>query len=491
MEKRPSLLLSIFPVIILVLVLVAGVNMFGDDLTSGPSQIALITAGVIGAAIGIFYLKVTWEKIEEKMSDNLSKTGSALFILLMIGALTASWIQSGVVPALIYYGLELINPTVFLLVVFLFTAIISTMAGSSWTTIGTIGVAMLSAGQILGFNSGLLAGAIISGAYFGDKVSPLSDTTNLSASISQVDLYKHVKYMLVTNIPLLVITAIIFTVIGFLMPSADNLDIEKDLAEIAAAYNITPWLLLIPCATIYMIYKKISPFLTLFLSAVLGCIVALFAQPQIIAQITPYAEGSVKTWLYAPIKIMSSHVDISTGNEMLNGLVSTNGMAGMLNTIWLILCVVVFGGIMEACGYIQTVTDIIVKRIKSVVSLVASTMASCIFCNIVLSDQYMSILIPGKMFKKIYEDEGYNPELLSRSLQDSAAVTSVLIPWNTCGVAQSGVLDVPTLEYLPYCFYNWLSPFVNLVVVFLGYKIYRFGKPVGKLIGKRKEKWGK
>ena len=214
--------------IILVLVLVAGVNMFGDDLTSGPSQIALITAGVIGAAIGIFYLKVTWEKIEEKMSDNLSKTGSALFILLMIGALTASWIQSGVVPALIYYGLELINPTVFLLVVFLFTAIISTMAGSSWTTIGTIGVAMLSAGQILGFHSGLLAGAIISGAYFGDKVSPLSDTTNLSASISQVDLYKHVKYMLVTNIPLLVITAIIFTVIGFLMPSADNLDIESE-----------------------------------------------------------------------------------------------------------------------------------------------------------------------------------------------------------------------------------------------------------------------
>jgi len=488
MGRRPSLFLSVLPVVILILILIAGVNMFGDDLTSGPSQLALVTAGVVGAAIGIFYLKIPWERIEERMLDNLSKTGAALFILLMIGALTASWIQSGVVPALIYYGLKIIHPSVFLLIVFLFTALISTMAGSSWTTIGTIGVAMLSAGQILGFHSGWLAGAIISGAYFGDKVSPLSDTANLAASISQVDLYKHVKYTLITNIPLLVITAVIFTVAGFLIPSANNIDIAKDLEEISAAYNITPWLLLIPCATIYMIYKKVSPFLTLFLSAVLGCIVALFAQPQIIDCITPYPDGSVKTWLYAPLKIMSSHVDISTGNEMLNGLVSTNGMSGMLNTIWLILCVVIFGGIMEACGYIQTVTDIIVKRIKSAVSLVASTMASCIFCNIVLSDQYMSILIPGKMFKKIYDTEGYNPELLSRSLQDSAAVTSVLVPWNTCGVVQSGVLGVPTIEYLPYCFYNWLSPFVNLAVVFLGYKIYRFGKPVGRLFGKMKEK---
>lgn len=488
MEKKPSLMLSIFPILVLVSLLVAGVKMFGEDLTSGPSQVALITAGVIGALVGMFYLKIPWEKIDNQIADNLSKTGSALFILLMIGALTASWIQSGVVPALIYYGLELINPSVFLLIIFLFTAIISTMAGSSWTTIGTIGVAMLSAGQILGFHSGWLAGAIISGAYFGDKVSPLSDTANLSASVSQVDLYKHVKYTFITNAPLLVITAIIFTIAGFTIPSANNLDIEKDLAEIAAAYNITPWLLLIPGATIFMIYKKISPFLTLFLSAVIGCIVALFAQPQIIAQITPYEADSVKTWFYVPLKIMSSNVDISTGNEMLNGLVSTKGMSGMLNTIWLILCVVAFGGIMEACGYIQKVTDIIVSKIKNVVTLVASTMASCIFCNIVLSDQYISILISGKMFRQIYEDEGYEPELLSRSLQDSAAVTSVLIPWNTCGVAQSGVLGVPTLEYLPYCFYNWLSPIVSLIVVSTGYRVYRFGKPIGRLFGKKREK---
>lgn len=487
MEKKPSLVLSIFPILVLVLLLVAGVKLFGEDLTSGPSQIALLTTGVICALIGIFYLKIPWEKIDNQIADNLQKTGSALFILLMIGSLTASWIQSGVVPALIYYGLKLISPSVFLLVTFLFTAIISTMAGSSWTTIGTIGVAMLSAGEILGFHSGWLAGAIISGAYFGDKVSPLSDTTNLSASVSQVDLYKHVKYSLITNVPLLVITALIFTIAGFMIPSANNLDIEKDLAEISAAYNITPWLLLIPGATIYMICKKVSPFLTLFLSAIIGCVVALFAQPQIIAQITPFAADSAKTWLYAPLRIMSSHVDISTGNEMLDGLVSTDGMSGMLNTIWLILCVVAFGGIMEACGFIQKITDVVVSRIKSVVSLVASTMVSCILCNVVLSDQYMSILLSGKIFKKLYEEEGYDPVLLSRSLQDSAAVTSVLVPWNTCGVVQAGVLGVPTLEYIPYCFYNWLSPIVNLLVVCTGYKVYQFGKPIGRIFGKKRE----
>lgn len=474
--KRPSLFLSLFPIIILVLILVAGVRLFGDGLTSGPSQIALIAAGVVGAVIGILYYKTPWEKIEESILDNLSKTGSAIFILLMIGALTAAWIQSGVVPSLIYYGLILIHPSIFLLIVFLFTAIISLMAGSSWTTIGTVGVAMLSAGQILGFHSGWLAGAIISGAYFGDKVSPLSDTTNLSASISGVNLYKHVKYMLITNIPLLILTAIFFTVAGFLIPSASNLDIEKDLAQIASAYNISPWLLLIPAFTIFLIFKKVSPFITLFLSALLGAVVAIFAQPQIIAQFTPYATNSIETYIYAPLKILSSPISISTGNEMLDGLVSTKGMSGMLNTIWLILCVVAFGGIMESVGYIKTVTDSLLKFIKGGVSLVASTMGSCIFCNLVLSDQYMAILIPGKMFSKVYKDKGYEPELLSRSLQDSATVTSVLVPWNTCGVVQSSVLGVATLEYLPYCFFNILSPIVSLIVVASGYKIKRFGK---------------
>ncbi len=471
--KKPSLFLAILPVIVLVAVITVGVHLFGDELTSGPSQIALITAAITGALIAMYYLKVPWEKLEEGILDNLSKTGSAIFILLMIGALTASWTLSGVVPTLIYYGLKIINPSIFLLVIFMFTSIISIMAGSSWTTIGTIGVAMLSAGEILGFNVGWLAGAIISGAYLGDKISPLSDTTNLSASISGVDLYKHIKYMLVTNIPTFIITAIIFAVAGFFVPVNSQLDVDEQCMQIAQTFNISLWLLLIPAFTIFLIYKKQSPFITLFLSAIVGTIVTLFAQPEIVAQISPYGADDTFTYIYVPLKMLSSKVNIETGNEMLNGLASTSGMSGMMNTIWLILCVVAFGGIMEAGGYINTVTERMIKYMKSATSLVASTIGTCIFFNLSLSDQYMSILIPGKMFSKAFEDNGYKPELLSRSLQDSATVTSVLIPWNTCGVAQSTVLGVPTLVYLPYCFFNILSPIISIIITAIGYKVVK------------------
>lgn len=471
--KKPSLFLAILPVIVLVAVITVGVHLFGDELTSGPSQIALITAAITGALIAMYYLKVPWEKLEEGILDNLSKTGSAIFILLMIGALTASWTLSGVVPTLIYYGLKIINPAIFLLVIFLFTSIISIMAGSSWTTIGTIGVAMLSAGEILGFNVGWLAGAIISGAYLGDKISPLSDTTNLSASISGVDLYRHIKYMFVTNIPTFIITAIIFAVAGFFVPVNSQLDIDEQCMQIAQTFNISLWLLLIPAFTIFLIYKKQSPFITLFLSAIAGTVVTLFAQPEIVAQISPYGTDDIFTYIYVPLKMLSSKVNIETGNEMLNGLASTSGMGGMMNTIWLILCVVAFGGIMEAGGYINAVTERMIKYMKSATSLVASTIGTCIFFNLSLSDQYMSILIPGKMFSKAFKDNGYRPELLSRSLQDSATVTSVLIPWNTCGVAQATVLGVPTLVYLPYCFFNILSPIISIIITAIGYKVVK------------------
>lgn len=478
--RKPTLFIALIPVIILVLIISVGVHLFGDELTSGPSQIALITAAVVGTLIALFYLKVPWEKLEESILDNLSKTGSAIFILLMIGALTASWILSGVVPTMIYYGLKIIHPSVFLFVIFMFTGFISLMAGSSWTTIGTIGVAMLSAGQIIGFHAGWLAGAIISGAYLGDKLSPLSDTTNLSSSIAGVNIYKHIKYLLITNIPTFIIAAVLFAIAGFLIPTDSNLNVEEQCAQIAGTFNISLWLLLIPCFTIFLIYKKLSPMITLFLSAIMGTVVALFAQPDIIAQISPYPADSLKTFIYAPLKMLSSQVHIETGNEMLNRLASTQGMAGMLNTIWLILCVVVFGGVMEAGGYINVVTKKMAGLMRNATSLVASTIGTCIFCNITLSDQYMSILIPGKMFSKAYKDKGFEPELLSRSLEDSATVTSVLIPWNTCAVVQSSVLGVPTLVYLPYCFLNILSPFISIIIVALGYKVTQFGKPLGK-----------
>ena len=477
MKKTPTWL-AVIPVAVLVILIVVGSLLFGEDLTAGPSQIALLIAAVVGALIAMFRQKISWEKLEEGISDNFSKSAGVFFILLSIGAITSSWMISGVVPTLIYYGLNLINPSIFLLVIFIFTTLISLILGSSWTTIGTIGIAMLSAGEIMGYNSGWLAGAIISGAYFGDKISPLSDTTYLSSSISGVDLYKHIRYMLITNIPTLVICAIIFTVAGFMIPSSANIDVAAESAQIASTFNISLWLLLIPAATIFMMYKKVPAFLTLFLSAILSSIVAVFAQPQIIEQIVPVGATLSETLVIAPLKILSMPIEVTTNSPMLTELASTSGMAGMLNTVWLIMCVCAFGGIMEAGGYIQAITDSMVKIIRSRTSLVGTTVGTCIISNLTLSDQYMSIIIPGKMFADIYKKEGYAPELLSRSLQDSATVTSVLIPWNSCAAMQSSVLGIPTLTYLPYCFFNIISPIMSVIVAAIGYKITRWGKPV-------------
>ncbi len=477
MKKTPAWL-AIVPVAILVILIVIGSILFGDDLTAGPSQIALLIAAVIGALIAMFRQKISWEKIEEGIADNFSKSGGVFFILLSIGAITSSWMLSGVVPTLIYYGLNLINPSIFLLVIFIFTTLISLVLGSSWTTIGTIGIAMLSAGEIMGFNSGWLAGAIISGAYFGDKISPLSDTTNLASSIAGVDLYKHIKYMLITNIPTVIICAILFTIAGFMIPSSAQLDVAAESAQIASTFNISLWLLVIPAATIFMMYKKMPAFLTLFISAILSSIVAVFVQPQIISQIVPEGATMAQTLIIAPLKILSMPVEIVTDSPMLTELASTGGMAGMLNTVWLIMCVCAFGGVMEAGGYIKAITESLIKVIKSRTSLVGSTIGTCIISNLTLSDQYMSIIIPGKMFADIYKKEGYEPQLLSRSLEDSATVTSVLIPWNSCAAMQSSVLGIPTLTYLPYCFFNILSPIVSVIIAAIGYKITRWGKPV-------------
>ena len=472
--------MALIPVSVLVILIVIGSILFGDDLTAGPSQIALLIATVVGALIAMFRQKISWEKLEEGISDNFSKSGGVFFILLAIGAITSSWMLSGVVPTLIYYGLKLINPSIFLLVIFIFTALISLILGSSWTTIGTIGIAMLSAGEIMGFDSAWLAGAIISGAYFGDKLSPLSDTTYLSSSIAGVDLYKHVKYLLTTNIPLFVICAVIYTVAGFMIPSNANLDVAAESAQIASTFNVSLWLLLIPAATILMMYKKVPAFLTLFISAILSSIVAVFAQPQIIAQLVPEGVSLAQTLVIAPMKILSMPVEVVTESPMLTELASTSGMAGMLNTVWLIMCVCAFGGVMEAGGYISAITEAMTKLIKSRTTLVGSTVGTCIISNLTLSDQYMSIIIPGKMFADIYKKEGYEPELLSRSLQDSATVTSVLIPWNSCAAMQSSVLGISTLTYLPYCFLNLLSPVVTIAYTAVGYKIKRWGKPVNE-----------
>lgn len=478
--KRPSLILSIVPVAVLVGLIVLLGKTFAGDVTSGPAQVALISAAITGALIAIGKYKIAWEKIESGILSNLRDAGSALIILMTIGALTATWIHSGVVPSLIYYGLRLIDPSVFLVVVFLFTAIVSLMLGSSWTTIGTIGVAMLSAGQILGLHSGWVAGAIISGAYFGDKISPLSDTTNLSATIVGIKLYDNIKYMLITNIPVVIITAVVFTIVGFRFGSAASVDVQAQLDAIKSTYNISWWMLLIPVFTVFLMIKKVSPFLTLFLSAVLAAVIACIAQPQIIAQISPYGLGDWKTYVYAPVRIIASHVDVTAPNPMLTRLVSTNGIHGMLNTIWLIMCVTIFSGVLEAGGYIRVITGKLTKLMNKTTSLVVTTIGTCAFCNVTLSDQYMSIIVPGKMLKDLYKEKGYEARLLSRTIGDSATVISVLVPWNTCGAMQAGVLGIPTLMYAPYCILNLVSPICTIIVAAIGFRVFRWGRPLLK-----------
>jgi len=469
--KRPSLLLSIVPVLFLITLIAVSVPIFGDDITAGPAQIALLSATSLAALISIIFLKVPWKQIETFMLEHLSKTGSAIFILLMIGALTGSWMMSGIVPTMIYYGLKLISPSIFLFTIFVLASIASLVTGSSWTTVGTLGVAMFVAGKILGIPAPWLAGAIISGAYFGDKMSPLSDTTNLAATVAGTDLYTHIKYMTITVTPSYILAGIIYIVAGFFFTKGGSIDIGQQCIDLKGAFNITPFLLIVPCITGYMIYKKVSPFLSLFLSAIMGIVVACIFQPHIIFQISPHNISKTASYIFSSLKILSTECQIVTGNEMLDTLCKTKGMGGMLNTVWLILCVTTFGGAMEASGMITRITEAMLKRIQSTFSLVGSTIASCIFCNIALSDQYMSILLPGKMFVKAYKDKGYAPELLSRTLEDSGTVTSVLVPWNTCAVVQSGVLGISTLAYLPYCFFNLLSPIVSLIIAAIGYKI--------------------
>ncbi|MCL2737906.1 MAG: sodium:proton antiporter [Bacteroidales bacterium] len=473
--KRPSLLLSLFPLMFLVTLIATLVPLFGDDITSGPAQIALLSAALVTSLISILFLKVSWEKIEASMLDQLAKTGSAIFILLMIGALTGSWMQSGVVPTMIYYGMKLIHPSVFLMATFILTAVVSLTAGSSWTTIGTVGVAMLTAGQFLGFSAPWLAGAIISGAYLGDKCSPLSDTVNLCASSTGISLYKHVRYQLYTAIPAGLLSIIFFGVAGFMIPTASTIDISAQSEALQHAFRLSPWLLLVPAFTIFLIIKKVSPFITLLLSALLGAVVAVLFQPELCRQMLQLTKdsGSVMQALEAGLLMLSGNVQIETGNEMLNTLTATRGMAGMLNTVWLILCVVTFGGAMDASGMIQVITEKMALVMRNAVSLVGSTVGTCIFFNLTLSDQYMSIVLPGKMFLDTYKKKGFEPELLSRTLGDSGTVTSVLVPWNTCGIVQASVLQVATLSYLPYCFFNLITPFITILIAAIGYKIRR------------------
>lgn len=468
--KPLSLLVALLPIFFLTVLLSLNVFYYGDDSLSGANQIALLLAAAFCTVLAS-KRGAKWSDLLEGIKNSISDALPALLILLIIGSLAGTWLISGIVPAMIYYGLQIVNPTYFLVAACIVSAIISLATGSSWSTIATIGVALLGIGQAIGMSEAMVAGAIISGAYFGDKMSPLSDTTNLAPAMAGTDLVAHIKYMTYTTVPSILITLFIFLMIGFNLETKTSPDnIEVILNALQSKFVITPWLFIVPVAVILLIVKKVPAIPSLFIGTLLGAFTALVAQPNIILELgnsSDYFKASFMTLIDA----MSRETNITTDNEMINGLLSTGGMFGMLNTVWLIICAMCFGGVMEASGFLSRISNALMKLATNTASLVATTTGTCIFFNMTASDQYLAIVVPGKMFKDAYKDLNLAPENLSRTLEDSGTVTSVLIPWNTCGATQASVLGVATLAYLPFCFFNIISPFMTMLYAVIGYKI--------------------
>lgn len=473
MTKHPSLLQAIIPLIALILLLSFNVSFFDDPL-GGSNQIALFIAATICGIIAAFN-KVTWHEIQRKILHTINSAMPAILILLLIGALSGSWMISGVIPAMIYYGVDIMHPSYFLVASVILCAIVSLATGSSWSTIATVGVAIIGVGNAFGLNPGLVAGAVISGAYFGDKMSPLSDTTNLAPAIAGTDLFTHIRYMVYTTLPTLIVTLIIFGIIGIFHLSGDTtVDTEFIKKGIGETFHISPWLLLVPVILIVIIIKKIPPLPAMIAGIALGLIFALIFQHDLLNNLIVNGDFHNKYQLL--VQAVASRMTVTTGVGEVDELLSTGGMKGMLDTVWLIIAALTFGGVMEASGSLKRVSEAFMSFIYNDTSLVGTTLLTCIFFNITACDQYLSIVVPGKMMQKIYEQRGLKPEVLSRALEDSATVTSVLIPWNTCGATQSRVLGVATLDYLPYCFFNLISPLMNLFITLIHYKIRRITK---------------
>ena len=460
-------LIALIPLATLIALQVVVIREFGSDALDGASQTALLFAAAVAVAMGMIFYKVPWSNIDSAIGQNIKTIGPAILILFFIGAVSGSWMMSGVVPTMIYYGMQIVSPSVFLFVACLISALVSLVTGSSWTTVATIGIALMGIGTAHGYSVGWTAGAIISGSYFGDKISPLSDTTVLASSVGEVPLFKHIRYMLITTVPSFTIALIIFLVASLCHTTDNGLQTGLFADGLQRVFVISPWLLIVPVVTGVLIALRMPAAIVLFLSALTAGVTMLIAQPDIVAQI---GEGNSFRGL---MLTYCSSTSVDTGNEALNSLVQTRGMRGMLSTVFLIFCAAAFGGALSGAGMIQSITSALAKGISGRRSLVSTTVATGLFANMATGDQYLSIVLTGNIYKKLYKEKGFEGRLLSRSTEDSATVTSVLVPWNTCGMTQSLVLKVPTIEYLPYCFFNIVSPLMSIFIAMLGYKIFR------------------
>ena len=473
-KKHPNLFQSFIPILILVALLALNVYIFGDEASYGPNQMALLLTASVGALIAM-NLGYKWSEIVDGMVKSIGSAMAAILILLMIGSLAGTWMISGVVPAMIYYGLEILNPTIFLFAAAIVSAIISLATGSSWSTAATIGVALIGIGRALGLPDGVIAGAVISGAYFGDKMSPLSDTTNLAPAMAGTDLFTHIPYMAYTTIPSFSITLIIFLVWGFTVDGNGSMDaVEQTQQLISSKFNISPWLFLVPGAVIFFIVRKMAALPAIFIGTILGGVFAVIFQPHLIAEVG--GDSGLKGSYTAILTSMFTKTAFTTGVESVDELLTASGMEGMLSTVWLILCAMIFGGVMEMSGMLKRLAETIINMARSTGSLIASTAATCVVFNTTASDQYISIVVPGRMFRDTFKERGLAPENLSRTLEDSGTVTSVLIPWNTCGAYQATVLGVATGEYFMYAFFNIISPLMTIIFGIFNIKIRRIEK---------------
>ncbi|WP_298535776.1 Na+/H+ antiporter NhaC [uncultured Algibacter sp.] len=470
-NKELNIWEALIPVFALVIMLFFNVFfVYGDDALNGSNQFILLLGAAVAAIVG-FYNKVSYKQMLDEVAENIKSAAGAILILLMVGALAGTWLISGIIPSMIYYGLQLLNPTIFLAACVVICAIISIATGSSWTTSATVGIALIGIGETLGISLGMTAGAVLSGAYFGDKMSPLSDTTNLAPAMAGGELFSHIKYMSLTTVPTIVATILVFIIIGFNIDISGTPNISDKLSAIREGFNITPWLFLVPIVLIFLIVKKTPPLVALLIGTILGGIAAIIAQPNIVVTVAEADSFSFHSAYKGVMNAITIDTSVQTSSEELNDLFSSGGMKGMLKTIWLIICAMVFGGVMDAIGALARISQALLSLASTTFGLFASTVASCLALNVTASDQYLALVVPGKMFKKAYEDKNLAPENLSRTLEDSGTVTSVLVPWNTCGAYQSGVLGVPVADYFFFAVFNWLSPFTTLLFAAFRIKI--------------------
>lgn len=465
--SQPSLLVSALPLLLLIAALSYNVFVFGDDAVSGSNQLILIGAAAIAALLAIGQ-GLSWDRLQNGILDAIRLAAPAILILLLVGALSGTWLISGIIPAMIYYGLQILSPEIFLPGACIITALVALFTGSSWTSVATIGIALVGIGQVLGQNEAAVAGAIISGAYFGDKMSPLSDTTNLASAASNTELFAHVRYMALTTIPSITIAIVIFALIGSGSADSGATQRTEEISEVLRnTINLTPWLIAPPLIIVGLILKKVPALPAILAGVLLGAVLAPIFQADLLAKITNNSSYvSLMTVMYGDSAIV-------TGDATLDELLTAGGMQGMLTTIWLILAAMCFGGVMEASGFLRRITDFLVSRARTDLGLVSATAGTCVFTNVTAADQYLAVIVPGRMFANAYEERGLAPQNLSRTLEDAGTVTSPLVPWNTCGAFHAGVLGVSTLAYAPFAIFCYLSPIMTLAFMAFGIRIAR------------------